>query len=123
MACATERLNATPRNIEWRELLKGQRPFMLPRIYSDWIGGFLDVNDLEKLKSSGKNSKSPSRDAKKLVLLTRHRADLPQIFTHQQRVYLQPTQKVAAINMDCTSGENVQITYAQGRSEALALMG
>lgn len=75
------------------------------------------------LKSSGKKSKSPSRDAKKLVLLTRHRADLPQIFTHQQRVYLQPTQKVAAINMDCTSGENVQITYAQGRSEALALMG
>lgn len=62
-------------------------------------------------------------DPETLVLLNRHRADLPQMFTHQQRVYLQPAQKVAAINMDCTSGTNVQLTYTQGRSEALALMG
>ena len=58
-----------------------------------------------------------------LVLLTRHRADLQQMFMHQQRVYLQPAQKVAAINMDCTSGIKVQLTYDQGRSEALALIG
>ncbi len=216
---ASERFNATPRNFEWRELLKGQRPFMMPRIYPDWIGSFLDEIDLEKLKKIGlkievvitrpipylpltlstllalglyasekfwlKNfhARLPHHlgfraeyldlaqsvdladartlllasaaavpitpihrvggraaldggfydsiplpqdrqgDADTLVLLTRHRADLPQMFTHQQRVYLQPTHKVAAINMDCTSGTKVQLTYAQGRNEALALIG
>ncbi len=216
---ASERFNATPRNFEWRALLKGQRPFMMPRIYPDWIGSFLDEIDLEKLKKIGlkievvitrpipylpltlstllalglyasekfwlKNfhARLPHHlgfraeyldlaqsvdladartlllasaaavpitpihrvggraaldggfydsiplpqdrqgDADTLVLLTRHRADLPQMFTHQQRVYLQPTHKVAAINMDCTSGTKVQLTYAQGRNEALALIG
>lgn len=219
LACATERFNATPRNFEWRELLKGRRPFMLPRIYPDWIGSFLDVNDLEQLKKQSlkievvitrpiaflpltlstllalalyasekywlKNfhARLPHHlgfraqyldltqcdglaeartllmasaaavpitpvhhvngraaldggfydsiplpqerqgDRETLVLLTRHRADLPQMFTHQERVYLQPTQKVAAINMDCTSGSKVQLTHAQGRQEALALIG
>ena len=219
LAAAVERFNATARNFEWRDLLKGQRPFMMPRIYPDWISSFLDESDLEKLKKVGlkievvitrpipylpltlstllalglyasekywlKNfhARLPHHlgfraeyldltqsakladartllmasaaavpitpihrvggraaldggfydsiplpqdrqgDHETLVLLTRHRADLPQMFTHQQRVYLQPAQKVAAINMDCTSGTNVQLTYDQGRSEALALMG
>ena len=195
LAAAVERFNATARNFEWRDLLKGQRPFMMPRIYPDWISSFLDESDLEKLKKVGlkievvitrpipylpltlstllalglyasekywlKNfhartllmasaaavpitpihrvggraaldggfydsiplPQDRQGDPETLVLLTRHRADLPQMFTHQQRVYLQPAQKVAAINMDCTSGTKVQLTYDQGRSEALALMG
>ena len=219
LASAVQRFNATARNFEWRELLKGQRPFMMPRIYPDWIGSFLDASDLEKLKErqlkidvvitrpiaflpltlstllalalyasekfwlknfharlphhlgfraeyldltqsanlmdartllmasaaavpitpvhhiNGRAAldggfydsiplpQDRQNDRETLVLLTRHRADLPQIFTHQQRVYLQPAQSVAAINMDCTSGTNVQLTYAQGRSEALALIG
>lgn len=219
LTAATERFNATARNFEWRELFKGKRPFMMPRIYPDWISSFLDASDLERLKQralkievvitrpipylpltlstllalalyasekfwlknfharlphhlgfraeymdltrstsladahtlllasaaavpitpihrvSGRAAldggfydsiplpQKRQDDQKTLVLLTRHRADLPQIFMHQQRVYLQPTQRVAAINMDCTSGTNVQLTYAQGRSEALALIG
>jgi predicted acylesterase/phospholipase RssA len=219
LVCATERFNATVRNIEWRNLLKGQRPFMLSRIYPDWIGSFLNESDLEQLKKIGlkievvitrpipylpltlstllalglyasekywlKNfharlphhlgfraeyldltqsakladartllmasaaavpitpthrvggraaldggfydsiplPQTRQGDPETLVLLTRHRADLPQMFKHQQRVYLQPTKRVAAINMDCTSGTNVQLTYAQGRSESLALIG
>jgi len=50
LAAAVARFKSTPRNIEWRELLKGKRPFMLPRIYSDWISSFLDAADLVKLK-------------------------------------------------------------------------
>ncbi len=218
LACATKRFNTTARNIEWRELIKGQRPFMLPRIYPDWIGSFLDESDFDKLKArqlkievvitrpipflpltlstllalglyasekfwlKNFHARLPHHlgfraeyldltesanladartlllasaaavpitpihrvrgraaldggfydsiplpqerhgDPETLVLLTRHRADLPQIFMHQQRVYLQPTQKVAAINMDCTNGTNVQLTYAQGRNEALSLI-
>ena len=77
-------------------------------------GGFYDSIPLPQTRQG---------DPETLVLLTRHRADLPPMFTHQQRVYLQPTEKVAAMNMDCTSGTNVQLTYAQGRNEALTLIG
>ena len=218
LAAAVVRFDATPRNIEWRELLKGRRPFMLPRIYPDWICSFLDAADLARLKlaklkievvitrpipylpvtistllalalySSEKfwlknfHARLPPHlgfrpqhldlarsadlneariwllasaaavpltpthlvqgraaldggfydsvplpedradDPGTLVLLTRHRPELPQIFTLQQRVYLQPAQAVAAINMDCTSGANVRLTYEQGRREAADLM-
>jgi hypothetical protein len=36
-AAAVERFSRTPVNVEWSSLLKGQRPFVLPRIYPDWI--------------------------------------------------------------------------------------
>ena len=218
LASAIARFGATPRNIEWRDLLKGKRPFMLPRIYPDWIASFLDTKDLEKLKNAKlkievvitrpipflpltlstvlalalystekfwlKNfhARMPHRlgfraeyidlasspdlpgahatllasaaavpitsvhrvhgraaldggfydsiplptsragDTNTLVLLTRHRPDLPQFFTYQQRVYLQPARAVVAINMDCTNPRNVQLTYEQGRHEAAALL-
>ncbi|MEQ1658302.1 MAG: patatin-like phospholipase family protein [Hylemonella sp.] len=216
---AMERFAATPRNIEWRELLRGKRPFMLPRIYPDWVASFLDATDLQKLKAgalrlevvitrpirflpltlstamalalyasekfwlknfharlphhlglraeylnlAGSTSLEQAHtlllasgaavpitpthrvhgrpaldggfydsvplpqdradDPHTLVLLTRHRPDLPQIFELQHRVYLQPMRAVAAINMDCTSATNVQLTYEQGRQEAIALLG
>ena len=59
-------------------------------------------------------------DAGTLVLLTRHRADLPLAFDMGGRTYLQPSRPVAAINMDCTSGPNVQNTYAQGLEDMTA---
>ena len=219
LAAAVERFSQTPRNIEWRDLLKGRRPFMLPRIYPDWIASFLDPSDFARLKQGSlkvdvvitrpirflpvvlstslaltlyasekfwlKNfharlphrlgfraeylelnegadldeartwllasaaavpitpthlvhgrtaldggfydsvplPREGSAGAHTLVLLTRHRPDLPQIFTYGQRVYLQPARAVAAINMDCTSPANVQSTYDQGRREAEQLLG
>jgi len=218
LAAAVERFNATPTNVEWRRLLRGKRPFMLPLIYPDWIGSYLDAADLVRLKAAQLrvdvvitrpipllplplstllaltlystekfwlkhfHSRLPHHigfraeyldlarstdletartlllasaaavpltpthkvgnraaldggfydsvplpheqgvEATTLVLLTRHRPDLPQIFEHQQRVYLQPQARVAAINMDCTSGENVLLTYEQGKREGLALL-
>ena len=53
-------------------------------------------------------------DAGTLVRLTRHRTELPLAFDMGGRTYLQPSRPVAATNMDCTSGSNVQSTYAQG---------
>lgn len=218
LASAITHFEATPRNIEWRDLLKGKRPFMLPRIYPQWLGSFLDVQSHSVLKqgklsvevvvtrpipylpltlSTGlalalystekfwlKNfhGRLPHRlgfraeyldlahsadleeactwllasaaavpitpthrvkgrtaldggfydsvplprdrkdDAHTLVLLTRYRPELPQIFMHQERVYLQPQKRVAAINMDCTSGKNVALTFEQGQHEAERLL-
>jgi predicted acylesterase/phospholipase RssA len=215
---AIKRFDATPRNIEWGNLLKGKRPFVLPNIYPDWIASFLDAADLAKLKRQqlkvevaitrpipylpltlstlvalalyssekywlkGFHARLPhtlgfraqyldltrsadlseartlllasgaavpitpmhqvqgraaldggfydsvplpldrAEDANTLVLLTRHRPDLPQIFMQHLRVYLQPSKAVAAINMDCTSGTNVRLTYDQGQQEAMRLM-
>lgn len=218
LATTIARFDVTPRNIEWRDLLKGQRPFMLPRMYPDWIDSFLGAADFEKIKqaklkievvitrplrfvpltistllalalySSEKYwlkrfharlphhlgfraeyldlaacaSLSDARtlllasgaavpitpvhrvngraaldggfydstplpqdragDRHTLILLTRHRPALPQIFALEDRVYLQPAAPVAAINMDCTSGTNVKLTYEQGQREITALM-
>lgn len=49
---AVERFSRTPVNIEWGQLLRGQRPFVLPRIYPDWIKSFLDASDFEMLRRS-----------------------------------------------------------------------
>ena len=38
--------------MEWSNLLKGQRPFVLPRIYPDWIRSFLSAGDFQTLKAS-----------------------------------------------------------------------
>jgi len=218
LAAAVERFNATPRNIEWRDFFKGRRPFVLPRIYPDWINSFLGHQDFQALRQGalkidvvitrplryiptavstilalalystekfwlkGFHSRIPhalglraeylnltdsnslneartmllasaaavpitpthlvngraaldggfydsvplpqnrSEDASTLVLLTRHRPDLPTIFECQNRTYLQPQKHVAATNMDCTSGANVRSTYYQGRDEIDALL-
>lgn len=219
LQAAITRFDATPRNVEWRDLLKGQRPFMMPRIYPEWITSFLDAPDLARLRthdlrvtvaitrpirflplslstlialtlySTEKywlktyHSRLPHKfgfraeyhdlgesadiadarallmasaaavpmtavhrvqgrpaldggfydnlplpqdgtdDERTLVMLTRHRAELPQMFRFDRRIYIQPTAPVAAINIDCTSGENVRKTYEQGRCEALAIAG
>jgi predicted acylesterase/phospholipase RssA len=216
---AITRFDATPRNVEWRDLLKGKRPFMLPRIYPEWITTFLEAPDLARLRSLNLrvqvaitrpipllplslstlvaltlyatekywmktfHSRLPHKvglraeyhdigeslhiddarslllasgaavpitpihrvngrpaldggfydnqplpqdrnaDASTLVLLTRHNPAQPTMFEYDKRVYLQPTSPVAAINMDCTSGDNVRKTYEQGRREAESLAG
>jgi len=218
LKAAVERFAVTPRNFEWRELLKGHRPFMLPRIYPDWIHSFLQGDDLEKLKSGLQrievvitrplrflpltfstilallvystekfwlknfHSRLPHRlgfraeyldlracpdldaartllqasaaavpitpvhrvhgraaldggfydsvplpqdrahDPHTLMLLTRHRPQLPQMFEHEHRVYIQPAQAVPATNMDCTRPRDVQRTFEQGRDEAQRLL-
>ncbi|MFM2274181.1 MAG: hypothetical protein RL211_53, partial [Pseudomonadota bacterium] len=196
LRAAVERFNNTPKNIVWRDLLKGKRPFVLPRIYPDWIESFLQAADLQKLqrgtlkvdvaitrpipflpvtlstavalalystekfwlktfhgrlphwvglrpeyhdltdcpqlddarslllasaaavpitpthKVNGRAAldggfydnvplpQDRADDAGTLVLLTRHRADLPQAFHFQGRTYLQPSRVVDATNMD-----------------------
>ncbi|MFM9923220.1 patatin-like phospholipase family protein [Variovorax sp. H27-G14] len=212
------RFDAIARNVEWRNLLKGQRPFVLSHIFPEWINSFLDDSDLARLKraplkievaitrpisflpvavstalalalystekfwlksfharlphrlgfrseqfdlaqsvdlNAARNlllasgaavpltpsfqiegraaldggfydsmplSTCRTHDPGTLVLLTRHRSDLPQVFEHEQRVYLQPLKPVAAINMDCTSGRNIKLTYDQGLREAADLV-
>jgi predicted acylesterase/phospholipase RssA len=218
LKAAVERFAATPRNFEWRELFKGKRPFMLPRLYPEWIHSFLQRDDLEKIKSGLRqievvitrpvrflpltlstilalllystekfwlknfHSRLPHRlgfraeyvdlracpdlnaartllqasaaavpitpahrvhgraaldggfydsvplpldrahDPHTLVLLTRHRAALPQMFENEHRVYIQPARPVSAINMDCTRPADVERTFEQGRDEALRLL-
>lgn len=218
LATTVARFDVTPRNIEWRDLLKGKRPFMLARMYPDWISSFLDAADFEKLKKAqlkievvitrplrfvpltistllalalyssekfwlkrfharlphhlgfraeyldlaasaslgdahtlllasgaavpitpvhrvhgraaldgGFYDSTPlprdrAGDQGTLILLTRHRPKLPQIFSFEQRVYLQPAAPVPAINMDCTSSKNVLLTYEQGRREIAEMM-
>lgn len=218
LQAAFERFEATPRNIEWGDLLKGKRPFLMPRIYPDWIMSFLTPDDFAALqhlsikvdvvvtrpirflplslstaialvlyssekfwlknfhanlphklgfraeyvdlassenwtaakqllmasaaavpitpiyKVHGKaaldggfydNAPLPQNrtdDANTLVLLTRHRPDLPAIFTLNNRFYVQPFKAVAAINMDCTSGQAVIDTYEQGKRDAFNLI-
>jgi predicted acylesterase/phospholipase RssA len=218
LKAAMERFAVTPRNFEWRALLKGERPFMLPRIYPDWIHSFLQSDDLAKLQSGLRrievvitrplrflpltfsttlalllystekfwlknfHSRLPHRlgfrpeyldlracpsleaartllqasaaavpitpahrvhgraaldggfydsvplpqdrahDPHTLVLLTRHRPHLPQMFQHERRAYIQPARAVPAINMDCTRPGDVKRTFEQGRDEALRLL-
>jgi predicted acylesterase/phospholipase RssA len=52
LAAAVERFSRTPANVDWSSLLKGQRPFALPRIYPDWIQSFLSAADFQTLKAS-----------------------------------------------------------------------
>jgi hypothetical protein len=218
LSAAVERFSGTPRNIEWADLLKGRRPFVLPRIYPDWIKSFLRPGDLEVLrqkklkievsitrplrhlpvalstwlaialystekfwlknfhgrlphymgfrseyfdlaesvdigeaynllmaaaaavpitptyKINGRVAldggfydnvpipRLPNEVGETLVLLTRHQPNLPQIFAHEDRVYIQPAKQVQAINMDCTRPESVIATYRQGREEAQKLL-
>ncbi len=39
-------------NVEWSKLLEGQRPFVLPQIYRDWIKSFLGGADFQRLRQS-----------------------------------------------------------------------
>jgi predicted acylesterase/phospholipase RssA len=215
LECAIRRFNATSKNVIWKDLFKGKRPFVLPRIYPDWIESFLKVPDLNNLRRSPLSVKiaitrpipllpvalstaialalystekfwlktfhsrvphwaglraeyldiascsnlqdarslllgsaaavpitpthlvagrpaldggfydnvplpqNRSDDASTLVLLTRHRSDLPRAFRLNEITYFQPSRPVAATNMDCTSGDNVQSTYLQGVSDTV----
>jgi predicted acylesterase/phospholipase RssA len=207
---AVDRFNNTSANIIWRDLLRGKRPFVLPRIYPDWLRSFFKAPDLQHLRNGALTvdiaitrpipflpvacstaialalystekfwlktfhgrlphwvglrpeyrnltacatledahsllfasaaavpitptykvngraaldggfydnvpiSQSRSDDSETLVLLTRHRPDLPRAFTLGERTYFQPSRTVDATNMDCTSGANVRSTYLQG---------
>ncbi len=52
-----------------------------------------------------------------LVLLTRRYAGRADRFTHQGRVYVQPSRKVAISAWDYTDAPAMQVTYDQGRSD------
>jgi predicted acylesterase/phospholipase RssA len=52
LAAAVERFSRTPANVDWASLLKGTRPFVLPRIYPDWIKSFLSASDFQILRES-----------------------------------------------------------------------
>lgn len=52
LAVAVERFSMTPANIEWANLLIGKRPFVLPKIYPDWIKSFLSASDFQTLRES-----------------------------------------------------------------------
>ena len=222
LAAAVARFNATPRNVEWTQLLKGQRPFALPRIYPDWLHSFLQTADWERLRAKplqvqvaitrpvrglplalssalaltlyatekfwlkrfhapvphrlgfrtehwnladrptladahgllqasaacvpitpvARVDGRPALDGgfydalplpltrlpgprdtpagPTLVLMTRHRPDLPTCFAHNGRVYWQPTRRTDASSFDCTSGSAVQATFAHGQADAQA---
>jgi predicted acylesterase/phospholipase RssA len=215
---ASKRFDATPRNNEWRDLLRGKRPFMLPRILPDWVDSYLSANDFARLQASpikvevvvtrlipylpyrlsavlalllyttekywlkGYHSRVPygvglrtesldlraardvdhaknwllgstacwpiagiqdvdgrpaldggfydnvplpknrENDAATLVLLTRHRPELPQIFELDKRTYIQPTDPQVASSLDCTSGEKCRLTFEQGLADGQALL-
>jgi hypothetical protein len=55
-----------------------------------------------------------TEDSTTLVLLTRHRPELPLAFDLGGRTYFQPSRTVDVTNMDCTSGTKVQNTFNQG---------
>jgi hypothetical protein len=52
LAAAVDRFSKTKANVEWRGLLRGERPFVLPKIYPDWIKSFLDASNFEQLRRS-----------------------------------------------------------------------
>lgn len=52
LAVAVERFQRTSANVEWTNLLRGRRPFVLPAIYPDWIQSFLSESDFQRLKAS-----------------------------------------------------------------------
>lgn len=47
-----DRFRRTPRNVEWKRLLTGRRPFVLPEIYREWTDSFLDESSFTALKNS-----------------------------------------------------------------------
>lgn len=49
---AVKWFSSTPANVDWRSIFRGQRPFVLPRIYPEWIKSFLSSSDFEALKRS-----------------------------------------------------------------------
>ena len=219
LEAAVDRFDRTAANVRWRELLRGRRPFELPRIYRDWVAVFVDAAGHARLRAAAPRVEvaitrpmrwlppalgasvalglyatekfwlktfharlphrlglraeyldlADSRDADEardwlrasaaafpvapgvhvrgrlaldggfydnvplprdaaahastLVLLTRHRPGLPRIFELGGRVYLQPARPVPAVNLDCTSGNDVRRTFEQGVREARELAG
>lgn len=52
LSAAVERFSMTKANVDWSKLLKGQRPFVLPQIYPDWIQSFMGGPDFQRLRQS-----------------------------------------------------------------------
>ena len=57
------------------------------------------------------------RGASTLVLVTRRYPGRPDMFTHQGRLYVQPSRKVAIGSWDYTNPAGMQTTYDQGRTD------
>ncbi len=49
---AATRFDRTPANVQWRELLRGRRPFPLPAIYRDWVASFVDAAGHARLRAA-----------------------------------------------------------------------
>ena len=58
-----------------------------------------------------------ARDASTLVLVTRRYPGRANAFTHQGRLYVQPSKKVPISAWDYTNPSGMQLTYDQGRSD------
>jgi len=52
LEAASEKFGQTARNVDWRLLLRGQRPFAMPRIYPEWIQTFLGPDQWPIFKKS-----------------------------------------------------------------------
>jgi len=44
-----EFFDSIPRNVEWNALVRGRRPFILPKVFRTWVESFLDEQDLARL--------------------------------------------------------------------------
>ena len=62
------------------------------------------------------------RGASTLVMVTRRYPGRPDSFTHQGRLYVQPSKKVAVGSWDYTNPAGMQSTYDQGRSDGDAFL-
>lgn len=62
------------------------------------------------------------RGASTLVLVTRRYPGRPDVFTHEGRLYVQPSRKVAIGSWDYTNPAGMQHTYDQGCSDADAFL-
>jgi hypothetical protein len=51
-ACV-QRFRRNLRNMEWGQLLRGKRPFVLPGMYREWTKSFLTESSFEAIKKSG----------------------------------------------------------------------
>jgi predicted acylesterase/phospholipase RssA len=47
-----EYFNSIPRNVDWSALLRGRRPFVMPKVFRTWVESFLGNDDLLRLNTS-----------------------------------------------------------------------
>lgn len=84
LEAASLRFEQTARNFEWRWLLRGERPFAMPRIYPEWIQTFLSASEWPLFKSS---------PIKVDVVITRPLSGLPVSFSTLLALGLYATEK------------------------------